>query len=115
GDALQPGEVFEVEIQLRTASPLRYVALEDPKPAGCEPVDQQSTGLWSGTWLYRELRECEVRFFAEHLLAGRTTIRYALRAESPGWFHALPVQTWCMYNRATRARSGETVVLVADE
>ena len=42
-------------------------------------------------WVYQELRDRKVALFIDKLPQGVWEIRYTLRAEIPGQYHALPV------------------------
>jgi uncharacterized protein YfaS (alpha-2-macroglobulin family) len=44
-----------------------------------------------------ELRDERVAFFITHLAQGTQVIRYVLRAETPGQYHALPARGYAMY------------------
>ncbi len=114
GAEIASGEQIEVAVTIDAENEFDYVAFRDPKPAGCEPVDQTSGGTWGGTYLYRELRDEEVTFFADHLPQGKTTIRYRLRAESPGVFRALPHNGFAMYRPDVRCLSDEAIVRVGE-
>ncbi len=58
-------------------------------------------------WLYQELRDRKVAMFASRLPQGVWEIRYTLRAEVPGSFHALPLMGQAMYVPEIRANSDE--------
>jgi uncharacterized protein YfaS (alpha-2-macroglobulin family) len=55
-----------------------------------------------------------VASFISQLKAGVHEIRYMLRAETPGQFHALPVKGHAMYVPEIRANSDETRFTVKD-
>jgi uncharacterized protein YfaS (alpha-2-macroglobulin family) len=114
GQPVKSGEVVEVEVTVTSETPLSYVALADPKPAGFEPLDQTSGGTWGGSYLYRELHDEEVTFFADRLRQGKATLSYRLRAETPGTFHALPHQAFAMYRPEARCLSDEALLRVGE-
>jgi hypothetical protein len=90
----------EVEVKLTIESPTAYdhLVFEDPKPAGFEPVDLVSgTRYGDGLCSNMELRDERVAFFITHLAQGTQVIRYVLRAETPGQYHALPARGYAMY------------------
>jgi len=58
-------------------------------------------------WLYQELRDRKVAMFASRLPQGVWEIRYTLRAEVPGFFHALPLVGQAMYVPEIRGNSDE--------
>jgi alpha-2-macroglobulin len=63
-------------------------------------------------WLYQELRDRKVAIFASRLPQGVWEIRYTLRAEVPGSFHALPLMGQAMYVPEIRANSEEVRINV---
>ena len=63
-------------------------------------------------WLYQELRDRKVAIFASRLPQGIWEIRYTLRAEVPGFFHALPLMGQAMYVPEIRANSDEVRINV---
>ncbi|HKQ79889.1 MAG TPA: alpha-2-macroglobulin family protein [Blastocatellia bacterium] len=48
-------------------------------------------------WVYQELRDRKVALFIDKLSEGVWEVRYQMRAETPGRFHALPVIGHAMY------------------
>jgi hypothetical protein len=64
--------------------------------------------------LYVEWRDRKVALFADSLKQGVWEMRYELRAEVPGKFHALPLMGQAMYVPEIRANSAETRVEVLD-
>ncbi|MGP0565267.1 MULTISPECIES: alpha-2-macroglobulin family protein [unclassified Nitrospina] len=65
-------------------------------------------------WVYQELRDRKVAIFVDKLPQGVWEIRYTLRAEIPGHFHALPVMGHAMYIPEIRANGSEVRVRVVD-
>jgi alpha-2-macroglobulin len=64
--------------------------------------------------VYQELRDRKVALFIDKLPEGLWEIRYQLRAETPGRFHALPVVGHAMYAPEIRANGVETRLNVED-
>jgi alpha-2-macroglobulin len=64
--------------------------------------------------VYQELRDRKVALFIDKLPEGVWEIRYQLRAETPGRFHALPVICHAMYAPEIRANSVEARLIVED-
>ncbi|HWB19130.1 MAG TPA: hypothetical protein VG711_02435, partial [Phycisphaerales bacterium] len=62
--------------------------------------------------VYEELRDRHTALFISHLPQGVWQIRYELRAEIPGTFHALPVVGHAMYVPEIRANSTEERVTI---
>ena len=65
-------------------------------------------------WVYQELRDRKVALFIDKLPQGVWQIRYTLRAEVPGRFHALPVLGHAMYIPEIRANGAEIRIQVSD-
>jgi uncharacterized protein YfaS (alpha-2-macroglobulin family) len=65
-------------------------------------------------WVYQELRDRKVTLFLDKLPEGVWEIRYQLRAETPGRFHALPVLGHAMYTPEIRGNSVETRINVGE-
>lgn len=65
-------------------------------------------------WVYQELRDRKVALFLDKLPEGVWQIRYDLRAEVPGQFHALPVLGHAMYVPEIRCNGAELRVKVED-
>jgi uncharacterized protein YfaS (alpha-2-macroglobulin family) len=115
GDALQSGDLIEVELFLESKNDYDYLAFEDIKPAGCEPVELRSGGREeNGLWSQMELRDQKVAFFLPELPQGTHTLTYRLRAETPGRFHALPTNGYAMYAPDIRTLSDEFELAIGD-
>ncbi len=65
-------------------------------------------------WVYQELRDRKVALFIDHLPEGVWQLRYEMRAESPGVFHALPVMGHAMYVPEIRTNGAEARIKVVD-
>jgi alpha-2-macroglobulin len=114
------GERVEVVATIEAKNDYNYLLLEDLKPAGLEAVELQSgTGLTAHdvksertVWVYQELRDRKVALFISHLPQGIWEIRYTLRAEVPGSFHALPLLGQAMYVPEVHANGDEVRMAV---
>jgi len=118
GEPLASGDRIEVVVSIETKNDYEYLLFEDLKPAGLEATNVLSGTLWASgkdgrtAWVYRELRDRNVALFADRLLQGTWEIRYELRAETPGSFHALPLIGQAMYVPEIRANGEEVHVVV---
>lgn len=65
-------------------------------------------------WVYQELRDRKVALFLDKLPEGVWEIRYDLRAEVPGQFHALPTLGHAMYVPEIRCNGQELRVNVVE-
>jgi uncharacterized protein YfaS (alpha-2-macroglobulin family) len=64
--------------------------------------------------IHQELRDRNVALFVGKLPQGVWEIRYELRAEVPGHFHALPVMGHAMYVPEIRCNGDEVRMTVRD-
>lgn len=112
---IQSGELVEVELTISSKNDYEYLLIEDPKPAGFEPVDVRSGYNGNGLRAYVEFRDQQVMFYARRLARGEHTLKYQLRAETPGKFAALPAQVSAMYAPDLRGNSDEQRVIVLDK
>jgi hypothetical protein len=80
------------------------------------PVPQSDDIDYTGRsrWIYQELRDRKVALFIDKLPEGVWEIRYDLRAEVPGKFHALPVVGQAMYVPEIRCNGEELRINVAE-
>jgi uncharacterized protein YfaS (alpha-2-macroglobulin family) len=143
GGSVTSGDRVEVVLTLEAKNDYEYLVLEDLKPAGLEAVQLRSgeplyvhelkrsaldageflgaskpTGATERTgrsrWVYQELRDRKVVLFIDKLPQGIWELRYELRAETPGEFHALPVVGQAMYVPEIRANGAEARISVAE-
>ncbi len=112
---LQSGDLVEVELILDAQNDYEYLVFEDMKAAGLEPVELRSGSSYGdGLSSNVELRDEKVAFFVDHLPQGKRVLRYRMRAEIPGRFHALPTNGYAMYAPEVRAISAEGRIGVRD-
>lgn len=107
GDAVKSGDRIEVELVLESKNDYEYLLFSDAKAAGFEALDALS-GYVSGSGgfsAYMEPRDETVDFFIRALPRGTSTLRYQLRAETPGTFKALPATAEAMYAPELRGNS----------
>ncbi|TVQ81785.1 MAG: alpha-2-macroglobulin, partial [Micavibrio sp.] len=126
GDTVKSGDRIRVDVVMEAKNHYEYLISEDYKPAGFE-----STVLTSGAGqalvldedgretgrtipLYQEFRDRHAAFFIDKMPQGTYLIRYELRAEVPGVFHAMPNQSHAMYVPEIRANSDEMRLTVED-
>jgi uncharacterized protein YfaS (alpha-2-macroglobulin family) len=76
------------------------------------PIGEGYTGR--SRHAHQELRDRHVAFFLDRLPQGTWELRYELRAETPGRFHALPLLAHAMYVPEIRANSAELRLDVVD-
>ncbi len=97
---------------LRATSLARRPApIPKPRPT---PVADDTNYTGRSRWVYQELRDRKVALFLDKLPEGVWEIRYDLRAEVPGQFHALPVVGYAMYVPEIRCNGAEIRVRVVE-
>ena len=89
-DSLKSGDLVEVELEIDSKNDYEYIMFEDLKAAGFEPIDLRSGYGENSLGAYVEMRDNRATFFIRHLAWGKNSVRYRLRAETPGQFSALP-------------------------
>jgi uncharacterized protein YfaS (alpha-2-macroglobulin family)/tetratricopeptide (TPR) repeat protein len=107
GDTVASGQRVEVELVLESKNDYEYLIFSDGKPAGFEAVDALSGYVPGVVSAYMEPRDKSVDFFLRALPRGRSQVSYQLRAEAPGYFHALPATAEGMYAPELRGNSDE--------
>jgi uncharacterized protein YfaS (alpha-2-macroglobulin family)/TolA-binding protein len=113
GDVLHSGDRLRVRVTITSSNDYEYLVFEDWKPAGAEPLELKSGGLWeNGAWWERELRDTRVVSFLSRLPQGTQALQYDLRVEIPGTFHALPHAAHAMYAPRVKAISDSAVLTV---
>lgn len=139
-ESVKSGERIETVVTIEAKNNYEYLVFEDLKPAGFEAVEVRSgeslyaRQIKSGAvankmntpstsieqvdytgeqrWVYQELRDRKVALFVDKLPQGVWEIRYSMRAEVPGTFHALPLMGHAMYVPEIRANDAEIRVTV---
>lgn len=112
------GDVITVRLTISLSQDIYYFVLEDPIPAGTEPVDTSllttsrladSPSLtpdwgdnwwwWWGWWYFdrTELRDEQANLYADFLPRGTYTYTYQIRASVPGEFQTMPSQGYAFY------------------
>jgi hypothetical protein len=98
----------------------QYLMVEDPIPAGCEPVEEVS-GLsldynqkdWSDWYSAREFRDNRAVLFLNYF-GGKAQLQYAMRVQVPGQFRAAPARAERMYEPDVRANSATAALTIQD-
>ncbi|HWG18810.1 MAG TPA: hypothetical protein VN678_13155, partial [Acidobacteriaceae bacterium] len=104
------GDVLAVHEAIN-GSPMRYLMLEDPIPAGTEFVQNEGSyeidhrpGGWYDWFTRREFRDDKAVFFADDF-TGRQEIFYLVRVVNPGSFQISPARVEPMYQHGVQATS----------
>ncbi len=123
------GELIKVELMLEADSDQRYVAVDDPLPAGLEPVmlsfattGSDASGLADGNPSYdgwrpqvfghTEQRDDRVHLFADWLPSGTHNHTYLVRATTKGSFTAPAARAHAMYSPEVYGQSSALDVKV---
>ena len=118
---------------LESAEPREQVVIDDPLPAGLEPIDfaldtsaasqdvapasrdpdeapaRRDYGAFrEAPGMHREMHDDKVLTFLPHLDPGLYHFRYLARATTPGDFVVPPTRAECMYSPDVRGRTGAT-------
>jgi len=99
-----PGNLSSIAARRTTTRPA-------PKPV---PAEEENDFTGRSRWIYQELRDRKVALFVDKLPEGVWQIRYDLRAEVPGQFHAPPVLGHAMYVPEIRCNGAELRLTVID-
>jgi hypothetical protein len=110
------GEDLLVRLTMIVPSDQYYVAVEDPYPAGAEPIDSRllttpsagppanfseadlNRGGWGGWWFSRAaFGDEKLTLFADYLPAGTYQYNYLLHASLSGEYRVLPPRIWAVY------------------
>ena len=115
GASVKSGDLIEVELVVNAKNDYEYLVFEDMKAAGFEPVDVRSGYDYNHNLSYYvEMRDDKTAFFVSDLPQGRRVLRYRVRAEVPGTFHALPTNGYAIYAPEVRATSDEMRVKIGE-
>jgi uncharacterized protein YfaS (alpha-2-macroglobulin family) len=108
----KPGDVLTVRLTAAGSPEWRYLALEDPLPAGVEAIQDTTAyplekpapeAWWSGSRV--EYRDSRTVFFQESFEGGRYEFAYLVKVIAPGQFRAVPAQISPMYVPGVHASS----------
>lgn len=112
-----PGDLLYARITAAGAKDWQYLVVDDPIPAGCEPVSrpelfelEKPDPWWIGA--QREYRDDRVVTFLEDFTLGRYDFGYLLRVVTPGVFRAMPAKIEPMYVPGVSASSTAQAVTV---
>lgn len=113
GERVAVGQRLRVELTVRANKPVRYVRIEDPKLAGCEPVAKTSgREVCEGLCAHVELRATQVAIFLEAVGDEDHTVSYVVEAQLAGRFTAMPARAEASYARGVYGASGSFALTV---
>jgi 5-hydroxyisourate hydrolase-like protein (transthyretin family) len=112
-DTLRVGDMVKVDLTIRAARDLQYVAIVDNRAACLEPVDQLSTSLWSeGLRFYRENRDDVTNIFVTRMPKGTYRLSYTFTVNNVGTFSSGLASVQSQYAPAVSAHSSGCRLLV---
>jgi uncharacterized protein YfaS (alpha-2-macroglobulin family) len=118
GDVVPRGSYLEslVSVQHKHGQPMRYVLVENPKPASCEILPASDTRFNQSSTAFA-LREDKTRGVVYHheQTGSSITDRCVLHAELAGEYAIPPAMVELMYETQTRGHSGTFHLKVAEE
>jgi hypothetical protein len=133
-------DLVMMDVLFESAEPREQIVLDDPLPAGLEPIDfaietsarQQQVSEYpaaanqpealgtlgygafrSVQGMHRELHDDRVLTFLPHVEPGIYHFRYLARATTPGRFVVPPLRTECMYSPEINGRTAASTFEVA--
>ncbi len=129
------GDVITVRVTLTLPQDVYFFVLENPIPAGTESIDTSLStastsslmSLYSDNreerfWFYNdwafdhvELRDQEMRLYADFLSRGTYVYSYQVRATLPGEFRVLPAQGYAFYQPDVFGRTDGDIFTIAAE
>ena len=115
------GQLLRVRLRIHADRDQSQVALVDRLPAGLEPVDtsletsQRSANVGDGSWawVWREIHDERVSFFADRLSSGTHTAEYLARATRSGEYVRPAATAEAMYDPRVWGRGEVERVVVA--
>jgi len=118
---LKPAGLEAVELQSGAGLHAREIRASEVayrfgkgSPADAPRWDDPARFTGRARGLHAEWRDRRVALFADRLAQGVWELRYELRAEVPGTFHALPVLAEAMYVPEIKGNSTEIRLSVAE-
>ncbi len=129
--AAKVGDVITVRVTITLPQEIYYFVLEDPIPAGTEPVDTSllttsqlnqpptirptyDPRWYWGWWLFdrSELRDEQLNLYADFLPRGTYVYTYQVRATIPGEFQTMPSHAYAFYFPEVFGRGAGTLFTV---
>ena len=116
GDRVPRGAYLESVVTVKSQDPdvLRFLLIEDPKPAGAEamPIRDPRFDRPIANWVFREDRESHLAFHFETAQPQQTQVSTVLHVELSGDLVIPPAQSELMYATTTRGHSGSFALKV---
>jgi uncharacterized protein YfaS (alpha-2-macroglobulin family) len=118
---VRPGDLVLGRLLIAGSGDWRFLAVEDPIPAGTEPIarwslyefERREAPRWFWDGSRREYRDDRVVLFLEQLGGGRAELVYQQKVTTPGVFQVRPAQVTPMYVPGVSASSESFTLTVA--
>lgn len=119
---LQPGQVFDIGLEVITDHPVDHVVIKDPLPAGFEAVDdsfQTATPALQAkadNWQlgYKTIHKDRIISYANHLEAGVYSLHYLVRSVTPGTFIWPGAEVHLQYAPEEFGRSADSTLVLEE-
>ncbi len=127
------GDEITVRVTITLPQDVYYFVLEDPIPAGTEPIDtsllttsqatepptlelSHSPRWYWGWWFFdrSEMRDEQVNLYADFLPAGTYVYSYKVRASFPGQYQTMPSHAYAFYFPEVFGRGAGVLFTVND-
>lgn len=117
---VSPGDEIVVKLTLRADVKMRHVVLNDPLPAGLEPIDEENSQFlyyeaafieekegdrWGYGFARREQHDNRITLLIEDLPEGASPFYYIVRAVTPGLFRSAQATGEQMYQPSINGAS----------
>ncbi|MDM3851761.1 MAG: alpha-2-macroglobulin [Aphanizomenon gracile PMC627.10] len=119
---LQPGQVFDIGLEIITDHPVDHVVIKDPLPAGFEAVDdsfQTATPALQAkadNWQlgYKTIYKDRIISYANHLEPGVYSLHYLVRSVTPGTFIWPGAEAHLQYAPEEFGRSADSTLVLEE-
>jgi uncharacterized protein YfaS (alpha-2-macroglobulin family) len=119
---LQPGQVFDIGLEVITDHPVDHVVIKDPLPAGFEAVDdsfQTATPALQAkadNWQlgYKTIHKDRIISYANHLEPGVYSLHYLVRSVTPGTFIWPGAEAHLQYAPEEFGRSADSTLNISN-
>jgi uncharacterized protein YfaS (alpha-2-macroglobulin family) len=113
------GDEILVVLELEAAQDADYILVEDPLPAGAQPIEQDRGYAVPGVRLqqprmHREFHDSHTAFFISHLRRGKRILAYLIRATLPGSYNIMPARILPMYDPQFAGNSRNAVLTIEE-
>ena len=131
----QVGDTITVRLTITVPQDIYFFVLDDPLPAGVEPLDpnllitsqgvddpalrplNQDDPFWFWNWFVfnrTELRDSRAVLYADFLASGTYVYSYQVRAVTPGVYQVMPAQGFAQYQPDVFGRTAGDIFTVTE-